>query len=317
MFGGWLPSLIRLTHTRMQLMMSFVAGLMLGVALLHLLPHAHAELQSLDVAVGWTLAGLLVMFFLIRIFQFHQHGPVAEVASAQPGDVAGAESSKPQPSQIANHSHGDVREHAHDHNQGEFPRHSHTHTHSHSHSFGWAGLTLGLALHTMIDGVALAASVQVEAAHRAGFALLGLGTFLAIALHKPLDALSISTLMAAAGWAPRRRLLVSAGFGAMCPLGAALFWFGTSRLTDQQHPAVGCALAFSAGVFLCISLGDLLPEVHFHTHDKVKLSALLLLGILVAFLIGLLPGHSHLHAPRQSPVLEHDHDHDHDQDHEH
>ena len=38
--GGWLPSVLRLTHLRMQLTMSMVAGLMLGVALLHMVPHA-------------------------------------------------------------------------------------------------------------------------------------------------------------------------------------------------------------------------------------------------------------------------------------
>jgi zinc and cadmium transporter len=48
--GGWLPLAMRLSHTRMQLMMSFVAGLMLGVAILHLLPHAMAELNNIDAA---------------------------------------------------------------------------------------------------------------------------------------------------------------------------------------------------------------------------------------------------------------------------
>ena len=38
--GGQLPSLVRMTHLRTQVLMSFVGGLMLGIALLHLLPHA-------------------------------------------------------------------------------------------------------------------------------------------------------------------------------------------------------------------------------------------------------------------------------------
>ena len=36
--GGWIPLVIRLTHRRMQIALSFVAGVMLGVGLLHLLP---------------------------------------------------------------------------------------------------------------------------------------------------------------------------------------------------------------------------------------------------------------------------------------
>ena len=51
---------------------------------------------------------------------------------------------------------------------------------------------------------------------------------------------------------------------------------------------------FSAGVFVCISLGDLLPELEFHSHDRVKLSAMLLIGVALAYGIGLLePKHAH------------------------
>jgi zinc transporter ZupT len=53
-------------------------------------------------------------------------------------------------------------------------------------------------------------------------------------------------------------------------------------------------LAFSAGVFLCISLSDLLPEMEFHSHSRIPLTAALLLGILAAWLLGILEGeHSH------------------------
>ena len=38
--GGLLPNWVKMTHTRTQLVMSFVSGLMLGVALFHLFPHS-------------------------------------------------------------------------------------------------------------------------------------------------------------------------------------------------------------------------------------------------------------------------------------
>jgi zinc and cadmium transporter len=67
---------------------------------------------------------------------------------------------------------------------------------------------------------------------------------------------------------------------------------------------VGCALAFAAGVFLCISLADLLPEVTFHTHDRFRLTTFLLLGVGLAYGIGFIePVHSHSHTgPTQSAV---------------
>jgi zinc and cadmium transporter len=41
------------------------------------------------------------------------------------------------------------------------------------------------------------------------------------------------------------------------------------------------ALAFSAGTFLCIALSDLLPELQFHSHDRLKLSVALLAGVVL------------------------------------
>ena len=40
LLGGMLPAILRLGHRGLQLSLSFVAGVMLGVALFHLLPHA-------------------------------------------------------------------------------------------------------------------------------------------------------------------------------------------------------------------------------------------------------------------------------------
>ncbi len=50
----------------------------MGVALLHLLPHAVVETNSLDYAAWSCMLGLLAMFLTIRVFHVHQHGPVQE-----------------------------------------------------------------------------------------------------------------------------------------------------------------------------------------------------------------------------------------------
>jgi zinc and cadmium transporter len=275
--GGALPGLVRLTHRRTQLVMSFVGGLMLGVALLHLLPHSIAEQGSVDRSAVFALAGLLTMFLLIRVFHVHAH---------EHGDTTDVET-----------------QHDHEHHEGPCDHvHHHGHGHgaaAHHHPFSWVGLALGLALHTLIDGLALGAAVAAEAHSGGGFALFGLGTFLAVALHKPLDALSITSLMKAGGWSRQDIWLANIGFALMCPIGAIGFTFGLARLFGEQHVAVGCALAFAAGVFLCISLADLLPEVAFHTHDRLPLTAALALGIALAFGIGYLEP-KHTHEPHES-----------------
>lgn len=90
-----------------------------------------------------------------------------------------------------------------------------------------------------------------------------------------------------------KQLTVSLLFSLMCPLGAILFAVSVNQMVEYRDLVLGVALAFSAGIFLCISLGDLLPEVHFHSHDRLALSAMLLLGVAIAFAIELMPGHSH------------------------
>jgi zinc and cadmium transporter len=301
--GGWLPSLVNLTHTRMQTIISFVGGLMLGIAVFHLFPHSIHGSQSADDSAWWMMAGIITMFLLIRCFHFHHHGPL-EISTAEEDPCA---------------SHRD-HDHSHDHGRHDHD-HSHDHDHDdaqksplkilsatqipspqsspqphchHAHQLSWLGITLGLSLHTLIDGMALAASVQAESTFRNVTLVSGLGTFLAIMLHKPLDAVSITSLMAGAGWSTRSRFLVSIVFSTMCPMGALLFRFGISLFGQYQDEFVSASLAFSAGVFLCISLSDLLPEMEFHAHNRVRLTAALLAGILLAYGITFLePGHLH------------------------
>jgi len=299
--GGALPGLVRLTHRRTQLVMSFVGGLMLGVALLHLFPHSLAELgdvaHAADYSAGWALGGLLLMFLLIRVFHVHahEHGDTSDVAPEQ---------------HAHEHHHNDDGPCDHEHHA---PGHDHDehddNGHGHTHAFSWIGLAFGLSLHTLIDGLALGAAVAAESHGETGFMLAGLGTFLAVALHKPLDALSITSLMAAGGWSKSSIRLANLGFALMCPLGAIGFRYGLGTFFGDQHIVLGCSLAFAAGVFLCISLADLLPEVAFHTHDRLRLTLALALGIALAWGIGFLePRHAHDHDHHDSNS-EHGHDH--------
>jgi zinc and cadmium transporter len=280
--GGWVPLLARLTHRWTQLLMSFVAGLMLGVGALHMLVHSAVEI-GLDQAVLWMLFGLVAMFFLQRFFHFHHHGP---------GDVLPV--TVPSAAEC-------LGEHGHSH-----PGHHHGPVETFGHPLSWIGLALGLTVHTLLDGVALASSVEIEAGVGGG-GMYGLGTFLAVILHKPLDSMALAMLLAAGRWSVGVRHAVNAGFALIAPLGAALFYLGVQRFASGQHAVIGCALAFSAGTFLCISLSDLLPEIQFHSHDRIKLSAAMLLGIAAAYGIGFFEssGHEHHHHPNHNSAGEH------------
>ena len=187
------------------------------------------------------------------------------------------------------------------------PAHSHHAPSAGPHELSWLGVFLGLGLHTFIDGVALAASVQANlpSSTDSAWRLSGAATFLAILVHKPLDAVTITSLMTAQHWTVPAKLLVSATFALMCPLGAAVFVLGLGRFSGDEQLLLGAALAFSAGVFLCISLSDLLPEMEFHSHHRLLLSGALLAGIVVAWLLHWLePQHSHGRSVPGPAVLE-------------
>ena len=266
LLGANTNKFVLLNHTRTQLIMSFVSGIMLGIAVFHLLPHALYAAQghvSVDFVALWLMCGLIVMFLLQRVFHFHQH------------DFDEA----PQPC-TSTHAHGGGHDNSHDH--------SHDHDHAASHSAaelgGW-GVFMGLALHSLLDGVALAASMQVDwlsTGHTGWTGLAGIGVFIAIFLHKPLDAMTIGMFMQRQGVRSTTRVLVLIAYGLLCPLAAGLILFGLPA--DITTPAlIVAALAFSAGIFLCIALSDLLPEIHFHTHDRGKMTLMLLLGIVLSF----------------------------------
>ena len=240
--GGVIPTVCRLSHRSLEIAVSFVAGLMLGMTFFHLLPHASQHLSSFRALSVYLLLGLLLMFFLERFFCFHHHeSPMEE----EEGGCA---------------------------------------HHSHDHTLSWTGVTVGLVVHSILAGVALAASVEAEQLVNPG-ALAGLGVFLAVALHKPFDALTISTLMTASNRSIKSVLFVNFLFALAVPLGMFLFSIGMNELF-VNHQFLGVSLAVSAGIFLCVSLSDLLPELQFHSHDRVKLSIALLAGLILAWMLG-------------------------------
>jgi zinc and cadmium transporter len=316
--GGAFAASFRLGHRRLQFALSFVAGTMLGVGVLHLLPHAvilsieaspaaatsHGALHaSLDGVMLAAVLGFVAMFLLERFFHFHQHETPEEAghhdccedACEGHTDAASAAGSAAKS--------GERRAHGHSHG------HAHGHASKHSHGgpkkvseLGWVGAAVGLTLHSILEGVALAAAVLAGATHGDTGAIAGLSTFLVILLHKPFDGLTVATLVRAAGRPAAFAHAVNALFALVVPVGAALLWFGVSESGAEILPY---ALAFSAGTFLCIATSDLLPELQFHRHDRVGLSAALLVGLAVAGTIARI---------ESSVAQSHDHGHDHSGD---
>ncbi len=260
--GGIMPIIVKLTHKTMQFAVSFVAGVMLGVGFLHMLPHAVNVLHDARYAMLWVTGGFLLTFFVQRFFLIHHHA------------VSHEHESKDQ--------HTGAHSHAHQH-PDETGALECANRDLVAERFTWTGAAVGLAIHSLTSGVALAAAYEAE---RETSLWAGGATFLAIFIHKPFDSLTIVTLMTAGKWPAKTCHLVNALFSLAIPAGVILFYLGLQNLTGLQTQILGCTLAISAGTFICIAASDLLPEMQLHSHDRGELSFWLLAGLALAFLVG-------------------------------
>jgi zinc transporter ZupT len=107
---------------------------------------------------------------------------------------------------------------------------------------------LGLGIHTIFDGVAIAAGFMISDT-------LGALLFLAVILHKVPEGFTIGSIMLAAGRSRGAALGAATLLGVLTLSGALL----TSFIAERH---VGYALALSAGVTIYVAASDLIPEVN-------------------------------------------------------
>jgi len=112
---------------------------------------------------------------------------------------------------------------------------------------GWLAV-IGLGVHTLFDGVAIAAGYMVSPT-------LGGLLFLAVLVHKVPEGFTIASLLLAGGHS-RATAIAAGGALGLLTLGGALL----TGLVAVQH--VGYALALSAGVTIYVAASDLIPEVN-------------------------------------------------------
>jgi zinc and cadmium transporter len=257
---------------------------MLGASFFHVMPDA---MERAGDGFGWWMSlGAVGLFCIERFVAPHSH----EVSSKLQME----------------HEHEPGCEHDHEHRAA--PSVS-----------GWMAV-LGLTIHTFINGVGLAGAVQsdLDKGSMGSFVPPGLALFLAIFLHKPADALAISTVLTRKGVSGDKVRLVQIGFALMVPIGAGAFMVTSGAIEEGlRSQLTGAALAFSAGTFLFIALSDLLPEVQFHRHDRVPLSLALVAGVLFMGVIALLEPHEHgehEHSHEPDAGTHHGHEHNGDRD---
>jgi zinc and cadmium transporter len=144
------------------------------------------------------------------------------------------------------------------------------HCHNPDHHLGLVAF-FGLSIHSIISGLALGVGIAGAADLSVVLALLA-----AILVHKVPETLALMALFHASRWSRKKMAVTLVAFSCMGPAGIL-----AGAFLDIQSPRLmGVAMAVSAGTFLYLASGDLLP--HLHTKMKQKWVNF------AAFLVGLL-----------------------------
>jgi zinc and cadmium transporter len=211
--GGAAPLLWKWSRGTLTLLVSASAGVLLGAALVHMLP---LTAESLGHTAGLPiLAGFLAIFVLGRFLL------------VDTCEEVGCE----------------------------------------IHGFGFAAFA-GITFHSLIDGIAVGASLVVPS--------LAPPVFLAIVVHKIPAAFSLCSILLLAGYSRGRALLHVCGFSTATPIGAILSYL---FLRGLGQDVIAVAIGVSAGSFLAIATSDLLPQIHREGASRGGSLAFLLVGI--------------------------------------
>jgi len=129
---------------------------------------------------------------------------------------------------------------------------------------------IGIGFHSILDGIAIGAGTMMN---------LSFIIILAVTIHKFPAALALSSLLVKGKEYSKKKILLSMFIFALAtPVGALVSVFIFQGVDDY---VVATALGISAGTFLFISIGDLLPTVYEEHEKGYKNLVSLCLGTLV------------------------------------
>lgn len=253
--GGLLPLVVRWSDRLLHSALALSTGIFLGAVFLHMLPElgsfeadhesvaVHAP--SVPVSTGDPAAGSLTA----ERADHRHHGGLPIWLSVLVGVLA------------VYLLEGLV-----------FRSHDHDDLHRHR-AVGYASL-VGLSLHSITNGLGLAAANLDHSLRTA--------VFIAIIAHKGFETFSLATVFLL-GEFPRRWILITmVVYAAITPLG---FLLGRPLLAHLPPSMVGIALALAVGTFLYVCLCELLPELFHHKEDSAVKIGLLAAGIGVMLLV--------------------------------
>ena len=149
----------------------------------------------------------------------------------------------------------------------------------HAHSITSLSAFSGLAIHSFFDGLALAAAFTAGED-------VGLLVLVGLCLHKTVVAFSLASTMIM-GENPRTAWTYLIIFSLVSPLATVASY---AFLNSGEFSYTGPALCLSAGIFMFVTMCDILPEAFHHRGNDPKQLLCLLLGLAVAILVATVSG---------------------------
>ena len=149
----------------------------------------------------------------------------------------------------------------------------------HAHSITSLSAFSGLAIHSFFDGLALAAAFTAGEE-------VGLLVLVGLCLHKTVVAFSLASTMIM-GENPRTAWTYLIIFSLVSPLATVASY---AFLNSGEFSYTGPALCLSAGIFMFVTMCDILPEAFHHRGNDPKQLLCLLLGLAVAIIVATVSG---------------------------
>lgn len=157
--------------------------------------------------------------------------------------------------------------------------HYHSHHHvEHHHPMGLVAF-MGMAFHSLIDGIVIGVGFAVSPA-------LGIVTTMSLLAHELPQGIAVTSIMLHANFPKRRATIYAALVALATPVGAA---GAVLLLHGVSQGVLALLLAVAAGSFLYVAASDLIPETHEAKHAWT--GVLLLCGVGFVWLIQRFIGH--------------------------
>jgi ZIP family zinc transporter/zinc and cadmium transporter len=126
------------------------------------------------------------------------------------------------------------------------------------HHFGGLAV-IGIGFHSFLDGFAIAVSLKLDLA-------LGTMVVLAVLLHRLPTGVCIATVMLANHFAATKAWLILALVAGLIVAGTLIGFISTLSGIDSER-FLSIAIGISAGTFIYIATGDLMPMAHENVRD--------------------------------------------------